>query len=220
VSQELGIVVATLALAGCSLLVHFDTEQPCDGGACVDAGMDVVGSDTGPDTTVTNPDATGKDSGPVPRDTGSLPDTTLTNDAGHCTGKADGTQWGPEDVDRCCNQVAVTTDQNANCGACGIACTGVQHCGTSLLSAGQYLCLGCVGNTDCWSGFCVFDSIDDASVDAGSHCAVESDDAGDCISPCPAGTPPTGPPPCCPTGSRCAMPSGVTLNYCTYDDAG
>jgi hypothetical protein len=208
--------MASLALTSCSLLVHFDTLLPCDGGACEDASADAAAPDAAQDTTVITPD-----SGSRQMDAG-RPETAAdvtAPDVGPCSAKADGFQWGPSDVDRCCGGASVTTDQNANCGGCGIVCQDMQHCGISPLSNGQYLCLGCVEDTDCWSGHCVQDELD-SGVDAGSHCAVESDDGGDCLGVCPSGTAPTGPPPCCPTGSRCVMPIGVLLNYCTYDDAG
>jgi hypothetical protein len=227
VRQGLGIGMASMALTSCSLLVQFDT-QPCDGGSCVDAGSDSVAGDVVlTDTTSSPGDAGGdtgaKESGPGPKDSGTTDDVDAMADADPCSGKVDGYQWGPLDIDRCCSQMSVTTDQTSNCGACGIVCVGAQHCGISPLSNGEYLCLECVLDTDCWSGHCVPDEVvsdGGATLDAGSHCAVESDDAGDCLGSCPPGTPPSGPPPCCPTGSRCAMPPGILLNYCTYNDAG
>jgi hypothetical protein len=224
VRQGLGVGMASVVLTSCSLLVQFDTVPPCDGGFCADASLDSVAADVVQDTTPTPPVETGgKDSGPGPKDSGATSDVAMPNDADPCSGKPDGYQWGSLDVDRCCGQMSVTTDQASNCGACGIVCAGTQHCGTSPLSNGQVLCLGCALDTECWSGHCVPDEIvsdSGATMDAGSHCAVESDDAGDCLGSCLPGMPPSGPPPCCPAGSRCAMPPGVLLNYCTYGDAG
>jgi hypothetical protein len=215
--------MAAIVLTSCSLLVQFDT-QPCDGGSCFDASPDAPVADVTIDT-APGPEAEtgGKDSAPEPKDSRLPDDVGGSNDADPCSGKTDGTPWGPLDTDRCCNQTSVSTTDGSNCGGCGIVCSGTQHCGTSPLSDGEYLCLGCVLDTDCWSGHCVPDTVvsdGGATVDAGSHCAVESDDAGDCIDTCPSGTPPPGPPPCCPTGSHCVMPAGVILNYCTYGDGG
>jgi hypothetical protein len=94
--------------------------------------------------------------------------------------------------ERCCsgNAADTATDKN-NCGVCGIVCKGSETC--SLLD-GQYLCVGCAVDGDCWSGCCSLDPTP-------NHCTPSLCTSTGCKTNI------------CPGGAHCET---GTVDYCTY----
>jgi hypothetical protein len=112
----------------------------------------------------------------------------------------EGFNWDAKNkLARCCGGLAVTTDNNANCGVCGVTCktAGVASPQSCKLLDGEYLCVGCTANSECWSKCC-------SSSPTPSHCAASDCSAGKC----PSGL--------CPAPSKCVEGSGNSPNYCTY----
>lgn len=199
--RALGLFAMATALAGCSLLVHFNDEPPCADGGCVDApaGDTSPAFDGGSD---------------APADPcAALPEGTLCAYTGgcqcqYCAGgvcsqsKAcpQGFNWeAGVDVARCCNGLPVLTNTNANCGVCGVACAtaGVTSPQDCQLLGGHYQCVDCAANNECWSGCCAIDTTP-------YHCSASNCNTG----ACPSGL--------CPAPSTCV--EGVSApNYCTYD---
>ena len=126
-----------MALTSCSLLVHFDTltsstaaARGCNRGTASRRRDARHGSQSrshwGPGPRLGRRADTGADAG--------------ADAAGPWLGKGRRLPVGKLDVDRCCNQTSVTTDQNAKTAErAASSCEGMQHCGTSPLSNGEYL---------------------------------------------------------------------------------
>jgi hypothetical protein len=94
--------------------------------------------------------------------------------------------------ERCCSGKAVdTATDKSNCGVCGIVCKGSQTC-TDL--DGQYLCVGCAVDSDCWSGCCSLNPTP-------NHCTPSLCTSTGCKTNI------------CPGGAHCAT---GTVDYCTY----
>ena len=186
--RKLGVVVATAALTGCSLLVHFnDAPDSCADGGCPDAQ---------PDPCV------------------ALADGAICAYAGGCqcqycnagvcsptkTACPEGFNWeAGVDIARCCDGLPVTTDTNANCGVCGVQCAtaGVTSAQDCQLLSGHYQCVDCAANNECWSGCCAIDTTP-------YHCSESDCNTGACV----AGL--------CPAPSTCVAGASAP-NYCTYD---
>lgn len=205
-----GMVVTTVALAGCSLLVHFNDApaEPCPDAGCADApSRDAPSFADAP-----SPLDAGSDSSPGSCAT--LADGAVCGYLGGCqcqfcsAGACSESKPCPQgfnweagvDIARCCSGLPVLTNTNANCGVCGIECAtaGVSSAQDCQLLGGSYQCVDCAANTECWSGCCAIDTTP-------YHCSASDCNTG----ACPAGI--------CPAPSTCVEGSGATPNYCSYE---
>jgi hypothetical protein len=112
----------------------------------------------------------------------------------------EGFNWDPKDkLARCCGGLAVLTNTNANCGVCGVVCrtAGVSTVQSCKAIDGEYLCVGCSANPECWSKCC-------SSSPGPAHCAASDCSTGKCM----AGI--------CPAPSTCITGPGTSPNYCSY----
>jgi hypothetical protein len=210
-SRTLAWVALWQGLAGCSLVTQFGGLVPAEGGSdggdagdgasmTVDVGQESGSSDSGSvhdaaDTEVIPADTSSTPDGLTP-DT-FTPDTSSTDGSTNpCSGRPDGFSLNALDpYSRCCGGVAVETTTDTNCGVCGVACNTAlgQSCG---LIDGQYLCLDCSSNADCWSGCC-------AATVSPPHCSANDCATGACATPDP----------CAAHGAHCTI-AGVA--YCSY----
>jgi hypothetical protein len=112
----------------------------------------------------------------------------------------EGFNWDSKNkLARCCGGLAVLTNTNANCGVCNIVCktAGVSTPQDCKLLDGEYLCVGCSANSECWSKCC-------SSTPTPAHCAASDCNTGKC----PSGI--------CPAPATCMESSGAGPNYCSY----
>lgn len=99
---------------------------------------------------------------------------------------------------RCCKGIAVLTNNNENCGVCGVVCqtAGVSTPQDCAPVNGHYQCTNCSTPQECWSNCC--------SSTTTPHCAPsDCTSVGNCTNVCPA-------------PAVCKSPGGGLPNYCAY----
>lgn len=104
--------------------------------------------------------------------------------------------WDASDpLARCCAGQQVLTNNNQNCGVCGITCDAVHGESCGLLDK-NYQCNMCNSNTYCWSGCC-------AVTTTPHHCSESDCNNGNCVEGL------------CPAPSHCVQEAG-RINHCAY----
>ena len=151
-------------------------------------GGDSIAPDGGSDTSTTTDSATGSDSGThtdsgSATDSGSGGDTATGDDTGTAvdTGVDTGTDAGCVAPKKTCGTSCVdTTSDDANCGGCGIACSGATHCVSSACVCGA-------GSITCGSA-CVDPATDSSNCGGcGKACATGETCASGVCSACATG---------------------------------
>jgi hypothetical protein len=143
-----------------------------------------------------------------PKEAGTFCANDLCN-CSYCDGKGacttskacpEGFNWDAGNkLARCCGGIAVTTDNGLNCGVCGIRCktAGVSQPQSCAKIDGEYFCVDCQSNGECWSNCC--------SSTTKQHCAASAN--------CTAGLCGPG---ICPAPSACVPGSDGGPNHCSY----